>query len=464
MRRRVRHWLCAARSGLCGLAAGCVGGARAVRASCELRGLRASGVGRRCAGECGERGGVWRFVSASAASCGPCRRPHRGRPSAAAYGGATWARAGHVPLPVPAGCRDPGAHSAWDRHAAGAIRADALARLVLGCIVGAAAAAAGLSGAAAAAAVLRCVWSAPFLLPLCGRAVRAALLLTRAVFLLGVTGVPLLAHRRGAVTRSGGPARRRGRNRPAPRAPGGPSPVLVLDATTWVSRAVGGRRPWRARHGVSLQPEGPATRRATACVRRRRSPRSHRHHRLAHTRRRLQPEGDDEQQYHLFLHNYDDQGPIEREAEEKHRRQLGNDAYEAPDYNKLYPSGTSSSKLQLIKADIDDGIKGIRAELGHGLLPWWGPSMDTAAVLNALVGRRDWLERRIDIVKKAEELDELSGLLFHDPSGAYECDPHIDEHMKALELEIEIKKKELQLHELRSLEVHGEDYDVHDDY
>eukprot|EP01050_Picozoa_sp_SAG11_P016633 SAG11_NODE_2294_length_3556_cov_3.734741_6_plen_94_part_01 len=57
------------------------------------------------------------------------RRALRGRPSAAAFGGATWAPAGHVPLQVPAGCRDPGAHSAWDRRAAGAIRAGALARL-----------------------------------------------------------------------------------------------------------------------------------------------------------------------------------------------------------------------------------------------------------------------------------------------------------------------------------------------
>eukprot|EP01050_Picozoa_sp_SAG11_P015252 SAG11_NODE_1957_length_4002_cov_4.816551_1_plen_163_part_00 len=162
----------------------------------------------------------------------------------------------------------------------------------------------------------------------------------------------------------------------------------------------------------------------------------------------------------MFLHNYDDQGPIDWEAEEKHRSQLGNEAYGAPDYNKLYPPDTSSSKLQLIKADIDNGIKGIRAEIGHGLLLGWGPNMNTGAVLDALRGRRDWLEQRIDIKKKEEELDELFGLQCHDPDGAHEWDPH----MKALELEIEIKKKELQLHELRSLEVHGENYDVHDDY
>eukprot|EP01050_Picozoa_sp_SAG11_P010830 SAG11_NODE_1107_length_5838_cov_3.543300_5_plen_167_part_00 len=161
----------------------------------------------------------------------------------------------------------------------------------------------------------------------------------------------------------------------------------------------------------------------------------------------------------MFLHNYDDQGPIDWEAEEKHRRLLGNDAWKAPDYNKLYPSDTSSSKLQLLKADIDNGIKGIRAEINHGLLPWWGPSMNTAEVLQALRGRRDWLERRIDIVKKEEELGELEGLQFHTPDGAHEWEPRI----KVLELEIEIKKKELQLHELRSIERHdGEDYDVHD--
>eukprot|EP01050_Picozoa_sp_SAG11_P007153 SAG11_NODE_586_length_8341_cov_33.741204_1_plen_89_part_00 len=84
--------------------------------------------------------------------------------------------------------------------------------------------------------------------------------------------------------------------------------------------------------------------------------------------------------------------------------------------------------------------------------------------LQALGKRRDWLERRIDIVKKEEELNELEGLLWHDPAGTYEWDPHIDERIKALELEIEIKKKEGQLHELRSLEVHEEDYYVHDDY
>ena len=61
-------------------------------------------------------------------------------------------------------------------------------------------------------------------------------------------------------------------------------------------------------------------------------------------------------------------------------------------------------------------------------------------------------------MKKEEELDELFGLQCHDPGGAHEWVPH----MKALELEIEIKKKELQLHELRSTEVHGEDYDVPD--
>eukprot|EP01050_Picozoa_sp_SAG11_P007154 SAG11_NODE_586_length_8341_cov_33.741204_2_plen_194_part_00 len=83
-----------------------------------------------------------------------------------------------------------------------------------------------------------------------------------------------------------------------------------------------------------------------------------------------QPEGDDEQRYHLFLHNYDDPGPIDWEAEEKHRRLLGRDIWEAPDYNKLYPQDMSSSKLQLIKADIDNGIKGLRAENRAGLLAW----------------------------------------------------------------------------------------------
>ena len=73
-----------------------------------------------------------------------------------------------------------------------------------------------------------------------------------------------------------------------------------------------------------------------------------------------------------------------------------------------------------------------------------------------------WLERHIDIVKKEEELGELLGLLFHAPDDTYEWDPHIDERIKVLELEIEIKKKELQLHELRSTEVHEEDYDVPD--
>ena len=53
-----------------------------------------------------------------------------------------------------------------------------------------------------------------------------------------------------------------------------------------------------------------------------------------------QPEGDDERRHHLFLHSYDDQDPIDWEAEEKHRRLLGNDVWEAPDYNKLYPEGT----------------------------------------------------------------------------------------------------------------------------
>eukprot|EP01050_Picozoa_sp_SAG11_P006130 SAG11_NODE_464_length_9216_cov_131.568326_4_plen_124_part_00 len=122
----------------------------------------------------------------------------------------------------------------------------------------------------------------------------------------------------------------------------------------------------------------------------------------------------------------------------------------------------SSSRLQLIKTDIDNGIKGLRAENRAGLLAWWGPCNNTGEALQALRKRRDWLERRIDIVKKEEELDELESLPWQNYT--YEWDPHIDGHIKALKLEIEIKKKELQLHELRSLEVNEEDYDVHDDY
>ena len=175
-----------------------------------------------------------------------------------------------------------------------------------------------------------------------------------------------------------------------------------------------------------------------------------------------QPEGDDEQGYHLFLHISDDPdpGPINWEAEEKHRRLLARDIWEAPDYNKLYPQDMSSSRLQRIKLDIDNGIKGLRAENRAGLLPWWGPCMNTGEALQALGKRRDWLERRIDIKKKEEELDGLESLSWHAPDDAHEWEPRI----KVLELEIEIKKKELQLHELRSLEVHEEDYDVHDDY
>ena len=86
--------------------------------------------------------------------------------------------------------------------------------------------------------------------------------------------------------------------------------------------------------------------------------------------------------------------------------------------------------------------------------------MNTGEALQALGKRRDWLERRIDIRKKEEELDGLESLSGHAPDDAHEWEPRI----KVLELEIEIKKKELQLHELRSLEVHEEDYDVHDDY
>ena len=41
-------------------------------------------------------------------------------------------------------------------------------------------------------------------------------------------------------------------------------------------------------------------------------------------------------------------------------------------------------------------------------------------------------------------------------------DAEWEPRIKVLELEIEIKTKELQLHELRSTEVHGEDYDVPD--
>eukprot|EP01050_Picozoa_sp_SAG11_P044156 SAG11_NODE_21309_length_427_cov_4.832317_1_plen_95_part_10 len=83
----------------------------------------------------------------------------------------------------------------------------------------------------------------------------------------------------------------------------------------------------------------------------------------------------------------------------------------------------------------------VRAENRAGLLAWWGPCNNTGEALQALGKRRDWLERRIDIVKKEEELNELFGLLWHDPAGTYEWDPHIDERIKALELEIEIKKK-----------------------
>ena len=103
-------------------------------------------------------------------------------------------------------------------------------------------------------------------------------------------------------------------------------------------------------------------------------------------------------------------------------------------------------------------IKGIRAEIHHGLLPWWGPNMNTAAVLQALTRRREWLERHIDIVKKEEELGELLDLQFLVTDEALEWEPRV----KVLELEIEIKKKELQLHELRSTEVNEADYDVPD--
>ena len=84
--------------------------------------------------------------------------------------------------------------------------------------------------------------------------------------------------------------------------------------------------------------------------------------------------------------------------------------------------------------------------------------MNTAAVLAALRRRQDWLERHIDIVEKEEELDGLLCLQSHVPDEAHEWEPRV----KVLELEIEIKKKELQLHELRSTEKHGEDYDVPD--
>eukprot|EP01050_Picozoa_sp_SAG11_P041183 SAG11_NODE_18315_length_494_cov_1.949367_1_plen_73_part_00 len=42
----------------------------------------------------------------------------------------------------------------------------------------------------------------------------------------------------------------------------------------------------------------------------------------------------------------------------------------------------------------------------------------------------------------------------YDPTwkGAYEWNPHIDEYIEALTLELEIKEKELRLHELRSSE------------